>query len=268
MLDKAREGRFLECVIVCTQRKVYRAKINVLLHINTLYTCLFCCSELQLPEPVGCSHSPKNDLRKHWMSERGQTHELQNKKKNSINICYIFKSIFLSSTTDVQNLDKYTWLNWRGASTGSTNLRFTLVWILVSEGTRANHAHAAWALRQRQCAAQGRSSVQLQWSVLSRDAVRASHSWRSTNRAGYYKENRQVDVLSVKIEAKKATSVHQYSPIHVLEVRGREVGEDSGRVSESVMVRIEWECLLSPFSFTSSSTCEAPLKIHEYKERL
>lgn len=202
------------------------------------------------------------------MSERGQTHKLQNIKKNNINICYIFKSIFLSSTTDVQNLDKYTWLNWRGACTGSTNLRFTLVWILVPEGTRANHAHAAWALRQRQCAAQGRSSVQLQWSVLSRDAVGPSHSWRSTNRAGYYKKNREVDVLSVKIEEKKATSMNEYSPIHVLEVRGREVGEDSGRVSESVIVRIAWECLLSPFSFTSSSTCEAPLKVHEYNKRL
>lgn len=259
---------------MCTQRNVFFcANIDtILLHINTLYTCLF-CSELQLPEPVGCSHSPKNDLRKHWMSERGQTHELQNINKNSINICYIYKSIILPSTTDVQNLDKCTWLNWRGAYTGSTNLRCTLVWILVPKGTRANHAHAAWALRQRQRAAQGRSSVQLQWSVLSRDAVGPGHSWRSTNRAGYYNENREVDVLSVKIEKsnkkdKKATSVHQYSPIHVLEVRGREVGEDSGRVSESVIARIAWECLLSPFSFTSSSTCEAPLKVHEYKERL
>lgn len=74
-------------------------------------------------------------------------------------------------------------------------------------------------------------------------------------------------VLKLK-EKKKATSVHEYSPIHVLEVRGREVGEDSGRVSESVTVRIAWECLLSPFSFTSSSTCEAPLKVHEYNKRL
>lgn len=57
--------------------------------------------------------------------------------------------------------------------------------------------------------------------------------------------------------------MHKYSPIHVLEVRGREVGEDSGRVSESVIFSIEWECLLS-FSFTSSSTWEAPLKLHTH----
>lgn len=189
-------------------------------------------------------------------------------KKNSIDIWCIFKSVFLSSTTDVQNIEKYIKLNWRGACTGSTNLRFTLIWILVPEGTRSNHAHAAWALRKRQRAAEWRSSVQLQWSVLSRDAVGPSHSWRSTNWAGYCKEDREVDVLSVKTEAKNATSVHRYSPIHVLEVRGREVGEDSGRVSESVIVMIAWECLLSPFSFTSSSTCEAPLKVHGYKGRL
>lgn len=70
-----------------------------------------------------------------------------------------------------------------------------------------------------------------------------------------------------KKKNKIATSVYQYSPIHVLEVRGREVGEDSGSVIESVIVRIAWECLLSPFSFTSSSTCEAPLKVHGYKGR-
>lgn len=86
---------------------------------------------------------------------------------------------------------------------------------------------------------------------------------------GTAKEDGDVDVLSVQTEAqkKKATSVHQYSPIHVLEVRGREVGEDSGSVIESVIVRIAWECLLSPFSFTSSSTCEVPLKVHGYKGR-
>lgn len=200
MLDTAREGCFLVGAIVCIKRKVFLCRHQ---YINTLYTCLF-CSELQQSEPVGCWHSPKNDLRKHWMSERGQIHELQHRKnKTDLTFFYIFKALFLLSTTNVQNIEKSMWLHWRGACTGSTSLRFTLVWILVPEGTGANHAHAAWALRQRQRAAQGRSSVQLQRSVLSRDAVGPSHSWRSTNRAGYCTEDGDVDVLSVQTEAQK-----------------------------------------------------------------
>lgn len=57
-----------------------------------------------------------------------------------------------------------------------------------------------------------------------------------------------------------------YSPMLVLEVRGREVGEDSsGSVSESVILRMECECLLSPLSFTSSSAGGAPLKLQKQK---
>lgn len=56
--------------------------------------------------------------------------------------------------------------------------------------------------------------------------------------------------------------MHRYTPILIFEVRGREVGEDSnGRVSESVILRTVWECLLSPFSFPSSSAREEPLKL-------
>lgn len=80
MLDTAREDCFLVGTIVCIKRKVFLGKHQ---YINTLYTCLF-CSELERSEPVGCWHSPKNDLRKHWMSERGQIHELQNMKKKQI----------------------------------------------------------------------------------------------------------------------------------------------------------------------------------------
>lgn len=53
--------------------------------------------------------------------------------------------------------------------------------------------------------------------------------------------------------------------ILVFEVRGRDVGEDSrGRVRESVILRIECECLLSPFSFTSGSAGAAPPKLNPF----
>lgn len=52
----------------------------------------------------------------------------------------------------------------------------------------------------------------------------------------------------------------------VLEVRGREVGEDSsGSVNDSVILRMECECRLSPLSFTSSSAGGTPLKLLRQK---
>lgn len=68
---------------------------------------------------------------------------------------------------------------------------------------------------------------------------------------------------------KSKVITHKYLPIFVLEVRGSDVGEDSsGRVSESVILRMVWECLLSPLSFTSSSAWGAPLKLQRQERTL
>lgn len=83
-----------------------------------------------------------------------------------------------------------------------------------------------------------------------------------------YRWNYLCVCVYIHTEAEKCLWMQVYPPMLVLELRGREVGEaSSGRVSESVILIIVWECLLSPFSFPSSSTWEAPLKLHRGEDK-